>query len=783
MTNASLEDYLCSLLDPTITSITIQPTVSHVRWRLPSCFSNASLTSGLVGFSAYSLSFKDWNWLPPSLKTLAISDFRLDKVQTQNWPEFFSKLPQVISLGLTQGALTGSAPDALPSSMTSLDLSNNALSGMISDSIFSNFVSGSIAVSLANNRISGTISPQLFSPLSAATGPISLDFSSNSIGGSLPVRLLPYAYNNAYASLSLTNNSLIGSLPASENIFPPFCGACNLRLDSNRLTGSIPSDLFTSSIWGGGYLTRIISLRNNSMLGVIPVSLFNRNASVYASSGSNYPKVTYIFDASMNQISGDIPSSLVSDSTLGASSLTASFASNWISGSIPEKMFATGLSTDQLDALSLDFSSNRLSGSVPSTIFSNCTAIGSVPGISATTKITAKFASNQLAGVFPTASIFTSCPVFSIALDLSNNLLGGTIPPSLLSTQLATVQEAPPSAFPATPSMAVESPVPLAAPSPMGAQPLSPSPTPSLTPSSDQAILPAIISLNLASNLLYGALPSTLFVPATSYSIELILTNNSISGTLPKEIPFFASGKPDHAFAQYTVQLEHNNITGALPENFANMPSNATLPYMSLTLALDYNHLDQPLPKTLCDSTGKMRSSKVSVSVSNNRIGGSIPSTFLSACNSSSIQFYANDNQLQGDIPAMLFANLSVDSLTWWTSGNFLTRWISTPLVTTLSKMVMLDLSRNNLTQIADERTLASLRTMGMVNLSSNPLSNQKLPSGAAYADRASYDFSNCGLQGDLPEFQISACPALFHASNNRYEITSSKGNPRGDKS
>ena len=715
--NGTLEGMICNNLGPSTTGILIQPSITRVRWRLPSCISDPLVASGITRIEAYQISLIGWNSLPRSLESLVLSDFRFDDLQSMNWPEFFSHFPNLTHLTMAKGNLVGYVPSTIPSRMKEVLLNDNRLNGYFPDNIFGDFAGGfDFKFSIANNNIYGSISPPILLPLATATA-LSLNFSSNNFSGGLLSHLISPSFTGTLV-LDLSHNQLTGTLPAGFALFPPQSLFASIFLQSNSLSGSLLSDLFSSSFTSSQSSTRSLYVAHNQLTGVIPDNIFSRNSSFL----EPYPYPTVTLDASFNQLSGGISSGLFS-LNFGAKSLTASFASNQLSGTVVNNFFGIAATGALWSSLRADFSSNGIEGALPPTLFYNCSSIDQTPP----TQLSLNFAANRIAGAMP-PSIFANCPAQQMSLNLSRNLIQAGLTEYALS-----ILEPPPGDDAASPSI----PWTTAAP-------------------------PLAIELDLSHNLISGTLPPRLFTLSSSRTITLSLRNNSISGTFPSAIPFFANGNTSGLYAIYSLDLDHNQIQGNLSENFANLPS-----FVQSTLALTINHnnLDGPLPTSLCNNS--VRYGSINLELKHNNLTGSISPSFLSSCNASAIAFLADDNQISGNLPAQLFTASSA-LLTWQMPNNLLTGWLSTPGLTNLSTIAYLNLSRNLISRIPDELVLASLRSHGSLNLSSNPLSIFSLPPGSVYNQFSSYDFSDCGLQGTLPNFLPNRCPTGIFAAKNR---------------
>ncbi|XP_062073794.1 receptor-like protein EIX2 [Humulus lupulus] len=296
-------------------------------------------------------------------------------------------------LNLNSNKLTGPLP-RIPVYF-SLDLSNNSLSGNISNflcdrksrtryivglNLANNFLSGKIPdcwmywpslinIDLDNNNLTGKIPSSIGSLQSLE----SLHLHNNSLTGEIPKALKNCT---TLIGLDLGFNKLVGTIPRwIESI--PFLGLLVLR--SNNLIGLIPVELCKLST------LQLLDASNNNLTGIIPRCFKNltvmtsrksemlhfsyyssmnhesrENANLVIKGRENqYNTILYLLstlDLSANQLSGKIPEELTSLDALYSLNLSG----NYLSGSIPKKI-------DSMTALeSLDLSRNRLSGHIPS---------------------------------------------------------------------------------------------------------------------------------------------------------------------------------------------------------------------------------------------------------------------------------------------------------------------------------------------------------------------------------------------------------------------------------
>ncbi|XP_008782942.2 brassinosteroid LRR receptor kinase BRL1-like [Phoenix dactylifera] len=366
-------------------------------------------------------------------------------------PELGRTCGAIAELNLSGNQLTGGLPPTFVScsSLQVLDLANNQLSGDFLELVISTLPSLKL-LHLPFNNISGRVP---FRALTNCTLLEEIDLGSNEFAGDIEI---PSGFCSSLPSLRrilLPNNFLIGSVPSE-------LGNCtNLQtidLSFNFLSGPIPSE-----IWSLPKLSVLVIWASN-LSGEIPQDLCSNSASLE----------TLIL--SYNIISGSFPSSFAKCANL----IWVSFSGNRLVGRIPsgignlQKLAILQLGSNSLSGeippelgscrnlIWLDLNSNALSGSIPPSLASQTGLI--VPGIVSGKHFA--FLRNEGGNICPGAGVLFefesirperlasfppvhSCPstriytgttVYSFAsngsmiyLDLSYNLLSGTIPENL----------------------------------------------------------------------------------------------------------------------------------------------------------------------------------------------------------------------------------------------------------------------------------------------------------------------------------------------------------------
>ncbi|WVZ50374.1 hypothetical protein U9M48_001632 [Paspalum notatum var. saurae] len=270
-------------------------------WRLENlthlAFSNnkLSVTEGEVRNSSS-------NYLS-GLTELGLADCGLIKV-----PNFLMRVIRITSLDLSNNNISGDIPkrmwDIWRSSLISINLSHNKFTGMELTSYVIPFRNLLDTFDVSWNRLQG----QIPMPSSSASY---LDYSNNAFSSVLPNFTL---YLNGTNYLSMSKNNISGSLPNS------ICNAYaleNLQLAFNNFRGVIPACLIENAF------VSVLNLRENHFEGALP---------------SNISSECYfqIIDLHGNNIEGNLPRALYNCSVLeiidlGRNRITDVFPS-WFGG-------------------------------------------------------------------------------------------------------------------------------------------------------------------------------------------------------------------------------------------------------------------------------------------------------------------------------------------------------------------------------------------------------------------------------------------------------------------
>lgn len=372
----------------------------------------------------------------------------------------------------------------------------------------------------------------------------------NAFEGGIPVEL---GNLTNLVHLDLSNCELDGKIPRE-------LGSLNsletLFLQTNLLTGSIPKHL--------GNLTNLVNLdlSNNALRGEIPFEFTNL-------------KKIKLFNLFLNKLHGSVPDFLADFPDLE----TVGLWMNNFTGVIPQNLGKNG------KIQVLDFSSNKLTGRIPQSLCSsnqlrilillNNFLFGPIPqGLGNCTSLTrVRLGQNYLNGSIPEGFLYlpllnlaelqnnylsgtlsenngnsTSKPAKLGQLNLSNNLLSGSLPFSLSNFSSLEILL-------------------------LGGNQLSGQIPPSI------GDLKEVLKLNLSGNFLSGGIPPE--IGNCSHLTYLDLSRNNLSGPIPSEISSIR-------ILNY-MNLSRNHLNETIPKSIGSMKS--------LTIAdFSFNDLAGKLP-------------------------------------------------------------------------------------------------------------------------------------------------------------------------------------------
>ncbi|XP_072976226.1 probable inactive receptor kinase At5g10020 [Typha angustifolia] len=467
------------------------------------------------------------------------------------------------------------------SMLQNLSLSSNQLAGVLPPELGS---MGSLKfLDLSNNLFSGTIPAELMKLVDL----VYLNLSSNNFGGRVPsgfqnLRKLNY--------LDLRINSFWGKL---DDIFAQLQSLIHVDLSHNQFSGSLKSISDNSTINGSlQYLNISYNMLSGELFNKDPMPLFDYlevfDASFNQLSG-NVPSFNFIVSLKIlqlrnNRFSGSIPEALLSETSMVLTDLDLSF--NQLTGPVKRITSAT------LKNLNLSF--NKLSGSLPISVGS-CSVID--------------LSNNMLSGNLSTVRIWGN---YVEVIDLSSNRLKGTLPN--ITSQFLRL-----TSFKVSNNLLV------------GELPLVIGTYPELN----------IIDLSL--NQLYGPLPSSLFTSVRLTNLNL--SGNSFTGAVPfptSQISNSTSSNqmilPGQVSSLTFLDLSNNSLSGSLPQEIASMSG---LRFLNV----GKNNFSGHIPKEI-----GLLQQLLYVDLSNNHFEGNIPDDFPDGI----VEFNVSYNSLSGIVPSNL---------------------------------------------------------------------------------------------------------------------------------
>ncbi|XP_057972245.1 systemin receptor SR160 [Malania oleifera] len=424
---------------------------------------------------------------------------------------YLMSLELLESLHLSSANLTGSVSSIsgyrCSVFFTDLDLSNNSLSGSVSD-IFSGLsaCSGLKSLNLSFN-------PLEFSAGVKDSGSVglilknlqTLDLSYNRISGQNVVSSLLPVGCGELKRLSLRGNKATGSVP--------FSGCANLEyldLSSNNFTSVVPS-------FGDCLALQYLDLSANKFSGEIKdelssckqLSFLNLSSNQFSGAIPALPTGTLQFlYLSYNKFQGGLPANLA-DLCLTLVELDLSY--NNFFGTVPDSLS----SCSSLESINL--SSNEFSGELP---------VDTVLKMTQLKKLV--LSNNYFAGVLPDT---LSVPTHLETLDVSSNNLSGLIPSGLCQSSRNSLKEL------YLQNNMFTGPIPA-----------------TLGNCSD------LVSLDLSFNYLTGTIPSSL--GSLSNLRDLMIWLNQLQGEIPEDLMNLRMLE--------SLILDFNELTGSIPSGLSN---------------------------------------------------------------------------------------------------------------------------------------------------------------------------------------------------------------------
>ncbi|KAL3777556.1 hypothetical protein ACHAW5_006307 [Stephanodiscus triporus] len=152
-------------------------------------------------------------------------------------PQEIADLKKLVTLDLTGCFLTGTLPQSFgSSSLVSLQLANNAISGRFFREGDSPHLQSIQEIRMENNLLTGTLHGPT---LSRMTGLVSLSLSDNDLSGLIPGEEIGSL--SALRYLYLDTNSLVGPLPSQLATQEQGASILELWVQDNALSGTVPA--------------------------------------------------------------------------------------------------------------------------------------------------------------------------------------------------------------------------------------------------------------------------------------------------------------------------------------------------------------------------------------------------------------------------------------------------------------------------------------------------------------------------------------------------------------
>ncbi|XP_044409978.1 probable LRR receptor-like serine/threonine-protein kinase At3g47570 [Triticum aestivum] len=476
-----------------------------------------------------------------------------------------------------------------------------------------------------------------------------LNVRSNSFHGGIPaslgrLRRLQWLY--------LDTNSFSGTIPMNLS-------ACismiKMRLDNNTLGGAIPTELSEK-------LTslEVITLRNNSFAGPIPVSL------------ANMSHISYL-DLTYNQLTGSIPPGLGNIQNMQYFSIFG----NLLSGMLPPSLY----NWSSIEVFSVGF--NMLYGSIPGDIGSMFPKLQHFALIR-----------NHFMGTIPSSiSNISSLEV----LRLIDNRFRGYVPPTL--GKLGTIQELSLAynRIEANDNKGWEFITSLANCSQLQQLILGFNSFEGQLPNSIVNLSTNLQKLYLGYNRISGSIPANI---GNLVGLEsLIIGNNYISGVIPESI-----GKLEKL---NELTLSNNRLSGLMPSSLGNLSQ-------LISFYASYGNLEGPLPASL----GRLKNIFALDLSRNYNLNGSIPREIFKL---PTLSWYLDlsYNSLSGPIPTEVGSLANLNELTL--SGNRLSGQIPDSIQNCIVlELLLLD---NNSFDGSIPQSLKNIKGLSKLNLTMNKFS------------------------------------------------------------
>lgn len=456
-----------------------------------------------------------------------------------------------------------------------------------------------------------------------------------------------WSYFQKLAVINWIGGDLKGSLPAH---LPST--ASYVFLTNHQLSGTIPSTLFNNITSAATENTSIVfRADHNQLTGSIPDSLFSGFVS--------HDLANVAFDFSNNGLTGSVPATLLLPlATATVHNFKMDFANNTLDGSLSDNFFPEGLLAD-FSSITFDLSNNSISGTIPSTLFSGLTSLNSFKFNASANKLSGSLPAKLFSAGWQVRNMTTPLFTYSVA----KNNLSGTLPAGFLAssfTKNATfyrlVLELNDNQFSGSiPEQLLYALVENDFSGAMyktsgGGITISEQSTTyhSYAAAASTVVFisaSSIYSIRLDNNILTGAIPSTLFTHsvtagAIGMGLTFNVTNNALSGSIPSDL--FTSMPPK--FRVFKLLASKNQLSGSPPAGCWDKTP--------LWLDLSYNKLDGTIPSSWQNCFLPF----VSLAA-NQKLIGTIPPALFSTTTKMTY-FNASHTSLVGNFPANVSTSL-----------------------------------------------------------------------------------------------------------------------------
>lgn len=421
-----------------------------------------------------------------------------------------------------------------------------------------------------------------------------------------------------------------------------------------------------------------------------------------------------------NRLSGSVPATLWGSGPSSVSSLNLQLAFNDLSGTIPNAWL---LSLAPLSSLTVRLDGNRFSGVLPSLYFS-------APQF---TQFSLQLQDNKFTGSVQGgwSGVLQASEIMSmLTIDVSRNQLTGTIP----ALFWAGSTRAPPQFTFSLAGNRISGSIPV-----LGFQP-------------SNSLTPTAMTWNLADNNISGSIPFAFLGYSTSLlssvsSVSVDLSGNNLTGTLPSTIYTYAGREGN---VQVSLSFARNRLSGPLSSYRPSSRARVN----DITLDISDNNIGGSIPSDMFD--GAYSGAGVSIHFSCDRCGlsGTIPDALIKSNNEVSLSF--NGNQLNGSYPwqevVMNNSANGIQSYSFSAADNQLTGAVTLPSnVLDGTSLLYLNLAGNSLSSL--DIASSGTQYLSLLNVGNNPQLTGTIPTNlfAASSGLTSFTASNTLLHGSFP--------------------------------